>query len=284
MARIQFIEIHDQPWFPGSIRDEITDALQFGFNAINAYAPIAPLLRSALDSASSSTCPASRDVTSIEARQIVDLCSGGGGPWFGLIKKLDSVDPYSAKQPLHIWLTDKYPNLTGAENLPPDAGPTLANRINFYPQSVDATHVPAELKGFRTMFTSFHHFPPSDASAILQNAIDAGEGIAIFEVTNRSLAAIARVFAWTAFLFFGTPWVRPFRWTRLLWTYLIPLIPLVLIHDGVVSCLRTYRPQELRAIVTTLNAKGYEWKSGEHLGGRRQPRITYLIGYPMKDA
>ncbi len=44
MRRVQFIELHEQPWFPSSLRDEITEALQFGLNLLNAYAPIAPLL------------------------------------------------------------------------------------------------------------------------------------------------------------------------------------------------------------------------------------------------
>ena len=41
MRRIQFIEFHDQPWFPSSVRDYVTDALQFGFNLFNVYAPSA---------------------------------------------------------------------------------------------------------------------------------------------------------------------------------------------------------------------------------------------------
>ena len=39
MRRLQLIEIHEQPWFPSSLRDQATDALQFGFNLLNAYAP-----------------------------------------------------------------------------------------------------------------------------------------------------------------------------------------------------------------------------------------------------
>ena len=76
MRRVQFIELHEQPWFPSSIRDEITDALQFGFNLFEVYAPIAPLLQNALDSTRSGS--------------IVDLCSGGGGPWLDLSRKLQS--------------------------------------------------------------------------------------------------------------------------------------------------------------------------------------------------
>ena len=32
MRRAQFIELHEQPWFPPSLQHDITDALQFGLN------------------------------------------------------------------------------------------------------------------------------------------------------------------------------------------------------------------------------------------------------------
>jgi hypothetical protein len=128
------------------------------------------------------------------------------------------------------------------------------------------------------MFTSFHHFSPEDARAILQNAVDAREGIGIFEITRRAPLTIGLMFPWALMPFVCTPWIRPFRWSRLLWTYLIPIIPLVFLFDGVVSCLRTYRPQELREIVDTVTAGEYHWEIGEHASGRVP--ITYLIGYP----
>ena len=42
-----------------------------------------------------------------------------------------------------------------------------------------------------------------------------------------------------------TPLIRPLRWSRLLWTYLIPLVPVITLFEGLVSCLRTYSVQEL---------------------------------------
>jgi hypothetical protein len=264
MRRIQFIEIHEQPWFPKSIRDQITEMLQFGFNFLKAYSPIVTRLQAALDSTQSE---------SPERRVIVDLCSGGGGPWFHLARKLPSR-MNGDERGFQIWLTDKYPHSSSHKNV----NPANQNRITFYPESVDAMNVPRELKGFRTMFTSFHHFPPQNAREVLQNAVDAGEGIGVFEITSRTPAAIVRVFPWVLFLFLGTPWVRPFRWTRLLWTYLVPIIPSVLIFDGIVSCLRTYRPDELREIVNRLTT--YHWEIGEDAGSMWGPRITYLIGYP----
>jgi hypothetical protein len=258
MRRLQFIELHEQPWFPPSLRDETTNALQFGLNLLKAYAPIVPLLQ--------------RVVDSTRSRSIVDLCSGGGGPWLNLSRKLQGDAPAA----LPIWLTDKYPNLGAFQNL--RAAPE--NCITFYPGSVDAMNVPRELKGFRTMFSSFHHFSPEEARAVLQNAVDARQSIGIFEITRRAPSTIGLMFPWALMSFVSTPWIRPFRWSLLLWTYLIPIIPLVLLLDGVVSCLRTYRPQELREIVEKLTATEYEWEIGEHSGAPGMVPITYLIGYP----
>jgi len=260
MRRVQFIELHEQPWFPSSVRDEITDALQFGFNLLKAYAPVAPLLQSVLDS--------TRSRTNVGG-SIVDMCSGGGGPWLDLSRKLRGDPPG-----LHIWLTDKYPNLGALQNVRADS----ENHITFYPGSVDAMKVPAELRGVRTMFTSFHHFSPEEARAILQDAVDASESIGIFEITRRAPSTIGLMLAWVLMLFVCTPWIRPFRWSRLLWTYLVPIIPLVLLFDGVVSCLRTYRPRELREIVEKLADNEYQWEIGEHSTGKAP--ITYLIGCP----
>lgn len=256
MSRVQFIEIHEQAWFPSSLRDEATEALQFGFNLLNVYGAVAPLLQRAMDATGS--------------RAIVDLCSGGGGPWFGLGRILQGASPQ-----LQIWLTDKYPNPRAVENV--SMGPE--NHIRFYPSSVDATKVPDDLCGFRTMFTSFHHFSPEQAGAVLQNAVDAGEGIGIFEVTRRTPAMIVLTWAWALLLFLFTPWIRPFRWSRLFWTYLVPIIPLVLLCDGAVSCLRSYRQEELREIIGRLSANDYHWEIGATSG--RVP-VTYLMGYPRK--
>jgi hypothetical protein len=255
MRRIQFVELHEQAWLPSSIRDEITDALQFGLNLFKAYAPVAPLLQSALDSTGS--------------QSVVDLCSGGGGPWRELSRQF-----WNSGRTLHVWLTDKYPNLTISENL----GASSENRMTYYQRLVDATNVPLELKGFRTMFTSFHHFSPDEARAILQNAVDAGEGIGIFEITRRAPATIGLMFAWALILFGCKVWVHPFRWSRLFWTYIVPVIPVVLLFDGVVSCLRTYSLRELHEIVETLGTNEYQWEIGEDASGKVP--ITYLMGYP----
>lgn len=258
MRRVQSIELNDEPWFPSSLRNNVTDALQFGLSVLKAYSSIAPLLLSALDSTRS--------------KSIVDLCSGGGGPWLDLARQFQ-LDTRG----FHILLTDRYPNLEAFQKV------RLAseNHIAFYPESVDAINVPCELKGFRTIFTSFHHFPPKEARAVLQNAVDARQSIGIFEITRRSPSSIALMFPWAFMFFVLTPLIRPFRWSRLLYTYVLPIIPFVLLFDGVVSCLRTYRTQELRELVKNLSGIQYRWEIGEHSRGLGIVPITYLFGHPL---
>jgi hypothetical protein len=256
MRRIQFVELHEQAWLPSPLRDEITDTLQFGLNLFNAYAPAVPLLRKALDSTRSGS--------------VVDLCSGGGGPWLRFYGKLRGE-----AQQLHVTLTDKYPSASAFQG----AGAVSEGPITYYPSTVDAMNVPNELKGFRTIFTSFHHFSREEARATLQNAVEAGEGIGAFELTRRAPRMIALMLGWVFMLFVCTPLIRPFRWSRLFWTYLVPVIPLVLLFDGIVSCLRTYSLRELDEIVGTLAANEYQWEIGESTG---KVPITYLIGCPRE--
>ncbi len=169
MRRVQFIELHEQGWFPQAVRDEITDMLEFGLNVSNAYASAAPLLQQTLHSTRS--------------HFVIDLCSGGGGPWAGLSRRLQGN-----AQALQICLTDKYPNLKAFEKTE-----AMSGDITFHPGSIDATNVPPELRGFRTMFTSFHHFRREEALAILPSSVGARQGIGIFEITRRSPVAISLI-------------------------------------------------------------------------------------------
>jgi hypothetical protein len=60
-----------------------------------------------------------------------------------------------------------------------------------------------------------------------------------------------------------TPWVRPFRWSRLVFTYALPLIPLLVLVDGTVSMLRLYLEDELRELVASIPGhEGFAWDIG----------------------
>ena len=260
MRRHQWIEIHDQPWCPNSLRDLVTDTLQFVWNFFDFYEPIVPRLRNALQEAGT--------------HQILDLCSGGGGPWLRLVRAFEGKE----RPPVNVCLTDKFPNLQAFER----AQNTSHTRIVFRARPVDATCVPRDLQGFRTLFTSFHHFPPEGARGILQDAVGQHQGVGVFEVPKRDWLTILLVSFIPVMAFALVPLIRPFHWSRLLWTYLIPVVPFVLWFDGVISCLRAYTPEELRELTHGLGREGYHWEAGEEKNGRLPVAITYLIGYPIR--
>jgi hypothetical protein len=257
MRRIQFIELHEQRWFPKFLRDDITDALQFALSTTAAYGPIAPLFRRALHAA--------------KRHSIVDLCSGAGGPWLDLGLRLKS-----GITGFQVVMTDKFPNLAAFES----ARSRSEVPMTFCHNPVDAREVPRDLEGFRTLFSAFHHFPPAEARAIIQDTVEARQGIGIFEITRRTAPAIAAMILWSLAPLFFTPFVRPFRWSRLFFTYIVPVIPFVLLFDGIVSCLRTYRPSELTDLVRQLGPTNYEWQAGEFRESLLKTPITYLIGFP----
>ncbi len=147
---------------------------------------------------------------------------------------------------------------------------------------VDATDVPVDLPGLRTLFTAFHHFDPTDARAVLQDAVDAGQGIAIFEQTQRSIAGLLFMLLLPLLALLATPLLRPFRWSRLFWTYVIPAIPLVLCFDGIVSCLRTYSDDELQTMVDDLEGTPYVWRFGRARTLLSPLGVRYLIGVCSK--
>jgi hypothetical protein len=86
--------------------------------------------------------------------------------------------------------------------------------------------------------------------------------------------------SWALLVFVSTLRICPFRWSRLFWTYVIPVIPFVVLFDGVVSCLRTYRTEELRDLIDGLTGSEYKWSVGEQLGRDGKIPITYAIGHP----
>jgi len=133
------------------------------------------------------------------------------------------------------------------------------------------------------MFSAFHHFNPEQARAVLADAVHKRQGIAVFEGTQHSVLALLLMLL-VLMVLLMTPFIRPFRWSRLFWTYLIPLVPLVTLFDGLVSCLRTYNVEELRQLVAKLDANDYHWDIGTVKSTAGPIPITYLIGVPNEKA
>jgi hypothetical protein len=258
MRRLHLFEIEDQAWCPRWLRDAMTDYLAEAHRLTAPYAPAVPTLEQALR----------RD----SATDVVDLCSGAGGPWPQLLPQLRArgLD-------LQVRLTDLHPNGRAVERW-------QANGLEYVPYSVPGVALPAGWRGFRTLFSSLHHFRPADARALLGAARTAGVGFAAFEATQRSAKAVLVAQLLPLATWILTPFIRPRRLSRFACTYLVPILPLALWWDGTVSCLRTYTVAELWALVADLGGDDYTWEAGSVRGRGGPIPITYLVGAPVRAA
>lgn len=150
----------------------------------------------------------------------------------------------------------------------------------YHRESVDALSVPSSLEGLRTIFSGFHHFRPEAARHLLEDAVEKRQPMAVFETTQRSLKGILMILVLPFLVVASAPFIRPIRLTRLLLTYLVPIIPLFVLWDGIVSTLRTYTPREMARIARDVaGSERYEWRAGEVRGKGPMP-MSYLIGRP----
>jgi hypothetical protein len=256
MPRIHLVEFEDLHWFPKNIRNYMTDFLQFTANRFDFYKTIIPILQ--------------KGIKASGTNQIVDLASGGGGGWLKLSERISEEMP-----DVKVRLTDFYPNLAAFKRTQ-EQNPEV---FTFEEKSVNALDVPKDLKGLRTQFLSLHHFRPDDAQQIFQNAVDAQSPIAIFEAQKRSVGDFIKFFFSPINVLFLTPFIKPFSIGRIVFTYLIPLVPIFTWWDGLVSVLRTYSDKELNEIIAKLdNSDSFEWEVSFKKNG--PIKIYYVLGIP----
>ena len=261
MRRIHLFELEDQAWLPRVVRDAATGYLRLVARLTGQPRRLLPVLRDALRRSGT--------------RRIVDLCSGGGGSLVAMVPDLEAEG-----LDVRICLTDLYPNCPALERV----ARLSADRIEFVADPVDARAVPRRLAGLRTLFNGLHHFCPEDARAVLADAVRAREPIVACEIVRRHPLAILLILMTPLLVLLLVPFLRPFDWRWLPLTYLIPVIPLVVVWDGVVSCLRAYTLDELRALADAIDAPDYCWEIGQVSLGIPALPATYLVGIEDRSA
>jgi hypothetical protein len=265
MKRIHLFEFTDLAWYPETFRRMQTDYLQFVATLGEGHKNLLPLFKRAMQHA--------------QTNEIVDLCSGGTGPWIRLQGQFKQ-----AGWIVNVKLTDKFPH--------PDAIHRWAERrrqgIEYITEPVDAMKVPAHLTGMRTLFEGFHHFKPAQARSMLQDALEKRVAIGIFEASLKPpfglLLLILSPFITILSYLFLTPFMTPRNFARFFWTYLVPIVPLATCWDGVISLLRVYSPKDLKELTAPLQRKEYVWEAGQVSTGTPIFEFTYLLGYPVDES
>ena len=147
---------------------------------------------------------------------------------------------------------------------------------------VDSDTFEANEEGLYVSVNSFHQFDEDQARSILEKVASKRQPIAIVEGNNDSLW---QVFGMTVIVpltvLLTAPFVKPFRIERLIFTYLIPILPLVIFIDGFLALFKLYAPRDLDELTAFIDQRKYVWRSGK-LDNERGGKIIYLLGYPEK--
>jgi hypothetical protein len=258
--RLHLFEFNDQPWLPEVLRRHATGLLATLFALAHRRSPkdteaIAALVAEGLG----------------DGDTVVDLCSGGGGPWPALIGSLQKI----TGREITVTLTDLHPNH--------DAFARLARTTPLLTcaEPVDATAV--QRPGMRTIFDGLHHLPPDTAAAVLADAARSGAPILVFEATARHPAHILYMLLGLPIVnLLVTPLIRPFDWRFIPLTWLLPVTGMVVVWDGLVSCLRSYTRRELIAMADAAGVSDYTWRTGSLAPG--DMAMVYLLGIPGRSS
>ncbi len=257
MKRCPLRELHELPWFPRLWRDELTEFLSFFTIYSGVYTPALHRLARIMERA---------DLP----ETYTDLCSGGGLYEIGFVRRLRAL----TGRPVRARLTDLYPNAHWPEvrRLAPEA-------VGCVPESCPAETAIARYPGLHVMFSGLHHFTPEEIASMVKCAAQHDRSLALFDYSRRNfwrelfpmLAAIPLMLL-TAFL------VWPFSWKRLCFTWLVPVLPLLLWIDGWISRFRAYEAEELERVVRALDLPAAcRVETGRLPCCGRLGAVTYLV-------
>ena len=234
----------------------------------------------------------------------VDFCAGAGGPTPYIERDLNEQLGQSTKNQnghtdgesggivenrgVDFVLTDIAPHLEAWEE-----AAKKSDNIRFISTPVDAANAPPDLlkslsnsdglsdkKVFRLFNLAFHHFHDPLAERILRNSIATSDGFGIFELQARTISSFIIITLILPLMLLITPfyfWNNP---GHLFFTYIVPIVPLVMVFDGYVSSLRTRNPEEIMKLMPKgEDVKGWKFKSGSACHTWPFGEMTWFIAF-----
>ncbi|CAD6565679.1 MAG: hypothetical protein ASARMPREDX12_006717 [Alectoria sarmentosa] len=250
--------------------------------------------------------------TSIADYTFVDFCSGAGGPTPFIEQEVNKAFK-KLSDGGNILVRNEDTGANGHMNGSGDGGrgggvdfvmtdihPHLpewvkaskkSKNLHYVPSPVDAANAPHDLlsmagtqeknkKIFRLFSLAFHHFPDPLATRILHNTLTHSSGFAIFELQGRDLGSIFTILGMFPLLWAGSWYWFWGDWGLLFWTYVVPVVPFVLVFDGVVSSLRTRREGEVLELIRECGAstEGWRFETGREIHTWTGGTMNYFIG------
>jgi hypothetical protein len=199
-------ELEDYNWFPPLLRNFQTDYIGFVVANFNIYSTFINYLNMQVD----------------RKTVMFDLCSGSGEPAVTIFTE--------SKNYTTLRLSDKYPNLNFSKQ---------AN-IFYIDESIDVLNFKFEEGVTYTMYNAFHHFSDADKKNIIQKCNAANANMYIVEILEPTFLFLVKVLMLTTIgVLLFSPFIKPFSWQRLFFTYIIPINIITISFDGIISVLKS---------------------------------------------
>lgn len=267
MKRVQLFEFEDFDWFPGRLRIGITNLIVVLHKMLGVGEVLAKLME--------------RVIRERGILNIVDLGSGSGGAMPEVLTLLH--EKYRLKD-VKLVLTDVYPD----PSFVAEFNSKNRTHISYYETPVDATDISTAPVGLKTMINSFHHMRPIEAREILASAQKNNQPILIYEMGKNNIPLVL----WALLLplsltiliimvLFMTPFVKPLSWQQIVFTYLIPIIPICYAWDGQASLPRMYTLKDMDELLKGLESENYKWEKGDAKKENNKKLGTFVWGYPV---
>lgn len=172
---------------------------------------------------------------------IVDFCSGAGGPVPFIEREFNSRLEKRGQLAKRFKMSDLYPHVSAWKE-------ACRGRVylSYIPTSTDATNSSAP--GFRTFYLAFHHLDDIQVDQLLRSTREDASGIAIFELQQFTLGNLFNMLMLAPLSMILTPFYRP-SLLQLVFTYIFPIIPVMMAHDGCISCWRTRSHERVRKML-----------------------------------
>ncbi|SFT82399.1 hypothetical protein SAMN05216474_2569 [Lishizhenia tianjinensis] len=257
MKRIHLFEFEDLHFFPEFLRNSMTNYLNAFHRVIKTKNDLSLVVKKALKIS--------------KATHIQDLCSGAGGPMPDVLREIQKDKEF---EHLQLTLSDLYPNQQALKKF------EAVNDINYLSSPVNAASIPKQENTLVTMICSMHHMPPKVAKEILLNAQHNNQCICVYEISDNSYPIVLFPINFLIGLimpFFVTPFVKNITWHQILFTYFIPLLPILISWDGTVSNVRTYTKSDWQELMGNDLSEKYTWEI-ETVGDKMKK--IYVLGYP----
>ena len=242
MNRWHLFEFGDQSWLPRLLREIYMDCMKFAFSVGGHYAKMHE--------------PFATWASRTGESEVLDLASGGGAPIGQMIRGAAQSNTTMPQ----VYLSDLHPNLRHYRDLQLQHG---NDQLSYVSEPVDVLNIGRPQFRLCSVCTAFHHFRPKDAARVIATFGHERDGFFIMEPLQRDWKHLALMIISGPWIYMLTPFFhRPFRWSRLIFCTLLPIVPLMVFIDGCVSVMRIYRPEEIREMLPDKLRKNFTIEHG----------------------